>query len=139
MMQQSHQREVYTLLLTLQSETMKIENKENTETVSNSALEKQVVTAQAVVAIQKIRIKILQTEYKQLIFDLWKSKRSACELEAQIATLKLEYTAALAKHPPQTAAGDPHPKRCGEFQGVGAALLEAADQVHDARHRAGDI
>jgi hypothetical protein len=30
MMQQSHQREVDTLLLTLQSETMKIENKANT-------------------------------------------------------------------------------------------------------------
>ena len=97
MMQKSHQAEVATLLLALQSETMKIENKANTETVRNSALKKQVATAQAEVAIQKMRIKNLQTENKQLIFDLRKSKRSARELEAQMATLKLERTAALAK------------------------------------------
>jgi hypothetical protein len=56
-----------------------------------------------------------------------------------IATCALTTTADTYIHPPQPAAGDSHPKRRGEFQGVGAALLEAADQVHDARHRAGDI
>ena len=85
------------LLLMYQSETMKLQRNANTETVSNSALKKQVATAQAEVAIQKMRIKNLQTENEQLIFDLRKSKRSARELEAQMATLKLERTVALAK------------------------------------------
>jgi hypothetical protein len=53
MMQQSHQREVDALLLALQSETMKIENKANTETVRNSALKKQVATAQDEVAVRQ--------------------------------------------------------------------------------------
>ena len=48
-----------------------------------------------------MRIKNLQTENEQLIFDLQKSKRSAHELEAQMATLKLERTAALAKEAPE--------------------------------------
>ena len=80
-----------------QSETMKLQRNANTETVSNSALKKQVATAQAEVAIQKMEIKNLQTENAQLIFDLRESKRSARELEAQMATLKLERTVALAK------------------------------------------
>ena len=97
MMQRSYQSEVATLLLTFQSQTNKLANKANTETVSNSALKKQVATAQAEVAIQKMRIRNLQTENEQLIFDLRNSKRGARELEAQMATLKLERTAALAK------------------------------------------
>jgi hypothetical protein len=53
-----------------QSETMKLQRNANTETVSNSALKKQVATAQAEVAIQKMRIKNLQTEneHSSLIF-----------------------------------------------------------------------
>ena len=97
MMQKKHQAEVANLLLMYQSETMKLQRNTNTETVSNSALKKQVATAQAEVAIQKMRIKNLQTENGQLIFDLRKSERSARELEAQMATLKLERTAELAK------------------------------------------
>ena len=97
MMEKKHQREVKNHLLMLQSETMDLEKQVNTSTVSNSALKKQVATAQAEVAIQKMRINNLQTENKQLIFDLRKSKRGARELEAQMATLKLERTAALAK------------------------------------------
>ena len=101
MMQKSHQAEVANLLLTLQSKTNNLEREAKREEinmkVSNSELKKQVATAQAEVAIQKMRIKNLQTENKQLIFDLRKSKRSARELEAQMATLKLERTAALAK------------------------------------------
>jgi hypothetical protein len=62
MMQRSYQAEVATLLLTFQSQTNKLANKANTETVSNSALKKQVATAQAEVAIQKMHIKNLQTE-----------------------------------------------------------------------------
>ena len=97
MMEKKHQREVKNHLLMLQSETMDLEKQVNTSTVSNSALKKQVATAQAEVAIQKMRINNLQTENKQLIFDLRKSKRGARELEAQMATLKLERTEAVAK------------------------------------------
>ena len=69
-MQKSHQTEVATCLRTLQSKTNKLERKVNTEKVSNSELKKQVATAQAEVAIQKMRIRNLQTENKQLTTHL---------------------------------------------------------------------